>query len=371
MSGGAGAIRVGVLGGGQLGRMLGLAGVPLGIQFRFLDASEAPPAGAVGDVIHGSFDDEAALDRFCAGLTVATYEFENVPLTTARRVAARVPLIPSERPLGVAQDRWTEKCFLRELGVTLPEFALIARAEDVPAAIARTGLPAILKTRRLGYDGKGQARVDTIDDAQRAWASLGGAEATAEQFIRFDRELSIIAVRGRSAESRFYPLVHNRHEGGILRVSRAPAPDHSPALQSAAESIACRVMDALDYIGVLAIELFEAGGRLLVNELAPRVHNSGHWTIEGAECSQFENHLRALLDWPLGSTTARGHCQMINLIGEVPPAEALLAIPGARLHLYGKAPRSGRKLGHVTVLAENADQLAARGELVRANVRLS
>jgi 5-(carboxyamino)imidazole ribonucleotide synthase len=352
-------VTVGIVGGGQLGRMLGLAGLPLGLGVRFLDPVPEAPAGAVGELVVGAYDDVEALDRFAAGLETVTYEFENVPVTAARRLARRVAVFPPPAALEVAQDRLAEKAFLRKLGVPVTDFVAVDDRRDLDRALASLGRPAILKTRRLGYDGKGQAPVQAPADAEPAWAQLGGVSLLLEALVPFDRELSILAVRGKDGATATYPLVENRHRAGILRLSLAPAPGVSAALQATAEAHARRVLEALDYVGVLAIEWFEVGGRLLANELAPRVHNSGHWTIEGAETSQFENHLRAGLGLPLGGTAPRGVAAMVNLIGRTPAPSAVLAVSGAHLHLYGKTPRAGRKLGHVTLRADDPDALAA------------
>ncbi|MEJ7567516.1 MAG: 5-(carboxyamino)imidazole ribonucleotide synthase [Gaiellaceae bacterium] len=315
---------VGVIGGGQLGRMLALAGIPLGLSFRFLDPAEDAPAGEVGELLVGAYDDPALLDRLANGTAVVTYEFENVPVEAARRVGA----VPDARALEVSQDRLVEKKLFRRLGIP-----------TAPIDDEVTSFPALLKTRRLGYDGKGQRLVETRPGFDPGHVLEG--------LVPFDRELSLICVRGAGGETAFYPLVENVHAEGILRSSRVPA---AGARQALAEEYATRLLDELGYVGVLALELFDVGGELVANELAPRVHNTGHWTIEGAETSQFENHLRAILGLPLGSTAARGEVVMLNLIGELPEAAALLAHRNVHLHLYGKEPRPGRKLGHVTLL---------------------
>ena len=315
---------VACIGGGQLGRMLGLAGLPLGLDFRFLDPAADACAGAVGELLVGEYGDPAALDRLAAGADVVTYEFENVPVEAAARVSA----VPGIAALERGQDRLHEKALFRSLGVPTARFGTL---DD-------TGLPALVKTRRLGYDGKGQRVVESDEP-------LGDGEL-AEELLRFERELSIVGVRGRE-ETRFWPVGENVHRDGILRVTRAPAAD---APQADAEAICTALLDALGYVGVLAVELFEVDGKLLANEFAPRVHNTGHWTIDGAVTSQFENHLRAILGLPLGATEARAPCVMVNLIGDVPPLVELAALPGARVHLYGKDPRPGRKVGHVTLV---------------------
>jgi 5-(carboxyamino)imidazole ribonucleotide synthase len=349
---------VAVLGGGQLGRMLALAGIPLDVQFRFLDPVAGAPASAVGDLVVGPLGDEAALTEVARDATVVTYEWEGVPADAARFLARDRPVRPGARSLEVAQDRLTEKETFRRLGIATPAFAPVDTRVDLDTAVEVVGgFPAVLKTRRGGYDGKGQAVLHTAADVDRAWNELGGVPLLLESLVPFERELSVLAVRGGDGELACWPLVENTHAGGILRVSRAPAPALHDALQARGEELAARLLTDLDHVGVLAVELFEVDGELLANEFAPRVHNSGHWTIEGAETSQFENHLRAVLGWPLGSTAARGPSAMVNCIGVMPSRDAVLAVAGAHLHDYGKAPRPGRKLGHVTVVAADDAQL--------------
>ncbi|HEX7052099.1 MAG TPA: 5-(carboxyamino)imidazole ribonucleotide synthase [Longimicrobiales bacterium] len=358
-------MRVGILGGGQLGRMLALAGYPLGLRFRFLDPSPDASGGQLAGLVIAAYDDAAAIDRFVEGLDVATYEFENVPAETAEHLGRHVPVLPPREALDTAQDRLVEKECFRALDIPTAPFAAIDERSDLDPAIERIGLPAVLKTRRLGYDGKGQRVLQDLDDVQRAWSDLGGVPLILEGFIDFDREVSIIAVRGRDGRVAFYPLIENQHRQGILRLSTAPAPGTDERLQALAERHAARVLDALDYVGILAIEFFQTGDRLVANEMAPRVHNSGHWTIEGAETSQFENHLRAICGFPLGSTAPRGHSIMFNLIGAAPDVNAVLAIRGAHLHLYAKEPRPGRKIGHITIRADDAETAAERLEQLR------
>jgi 5-(carboxyamino)imidazole ribonucleotide synthase len=351
---------VGVLGGGQLGRMLAIAGHPLGIHVRCLDPSPTAPADRVAERLVGRYDDPQVLAKLADGADVITYEFENVPAETARMLARRIAVWPPTAALEAAQDRLTEKTLFRQLEIPTPMFVPVERRTDLAAAATRVGLPALLKTRRLGYDGKGQAILRVASDADLAWQALGGAPSLVEAFVPFERELSILAVRGRDGAVHCYPPVENLHRHGILRRGLAPAPSLRPDLVARAELYTARLMDALDYVGIFALELFEQGGELMANEMAPRVHNSGHWTIEGAETSQFENHLRAILGLPLGSTHARGHSAVVNLIGSVPRIQDVLAIDGAHLHLYGKAARPGRKLGHVTITADRAEQRDAR-----------
>jgi 5-(carboxyamino)imidazole ribonucleotide synthase len=340
---------IGLLGGGQLGRMLALAGYPLGLGFRALDHNLEAPVRSVADLVVAESDDLEALARFADGLDVVTYEFENIPVSSARFLSERVPLFPPPEALECGQDRFEEKNFFQRLGIPTAQYREVNSIEDLNNAVERLGLPAVLKTRRLGYDGKGQFVLRSPDETAGAFRSLEKNPLILEAFVPFERELSILAVRGRTGETAFYPLVENQHEGGILRLSIAPSFSVSGELQSEAELYASRVLDALNYVGLLAIEFFLYDGRLYANEFAPRVHNSGHWTIEGAETSQFENHLRAILGLPLGSTAPIGYSAMINLIGSMPDIRAILALQNTHLHDYGKRARQGRKLGHVTI----------------------
>jgi 5-(carboxyamino)imidazole ribonucleotide synthase len=360
------APRIGILGAGQLGLMLAQAARDLDIGCRFYAESEDVPAASMGPVITGAMDDGEALARFADGLEVVTYEWENIPVPAARRIDEITPVRPSVRALEASQDRLTEKTFFVELGEETARFAPVDSRKDLDDAVARLGLPLVLKTRRLGYDGKGQFVLTQPLETGKAWQELGGSPLIAEQWVPFGRELSIIAVRGQDGRIACYPLVENTHYGGILRTSLAPVPELPKPAQAAAERCATRVLEALDYVGVLAIELFDLGGRLLVNEMAPRVHNSGHLTIEGAVTSQFENHVRAILGLPLGDTSIPRPAVMVNLIGDQPPAPDLLAIAGTRLHLYGKSPRPGRKLGHVTACADTLDQAVDRQRQIQA-----
>ena len=350
-------MKIGVLGGGQLGRMLALAGMSHGHDFVFLEPGGEAVRG-IGELIAASADDPAALDRLASQCDVVTYEFENVPVSVARAVAARRPVFPPPQALAVSQDRVVEKKFLTDLGVPTARFVPVDARADLDKAVAALGLPAVLKTRRLGYDGKGQQVLRAPADLGPAWGALGGTPLVLEAFVPFERELSIVAVRGRDGAEVFYPLVENQHRDGILRRSLAPAPGLTPVLQALGEEYARRVLDRLGYVGVLAIELFQVGDTLVANEMAPRVHNSAHWTIDGAETSQFENHVRAITGVRLGATTVRGTVAMVNLIGHAPDPAAVLAIAGARLHLYGKAPKPGRKVGHVTLVGATLDGIA-------------
>ncbi|NOK63698.1 MAG: 5-(carboxyamino)imidazole ribonucleotide synthase [Chloroflexi bacterium AL-W] len=355
-------MRIGILGGGQLGRMLALDGYPLGFQFRFLDPTLDAPVNQLAEHLVGAYDDIDMLHRFADGVDVVTYEFENVPVETVRILSQNVPVYPPPQALEAAQDRLVEKRFLQDLAIPTPPFVAVNTRTDLEAAIVQIGLPAVLKTRRLGYDGKGQYLIRQMADVERAWVALGITPLILEGFVSFTREVSILAVRGRDGTIICYPLVENEHRQGILWRSLAPAPHLSPELQAQAVDYATRVLDKLKYVGVLAIEFFQVVDAqqqfmLLANEMAPRVHNSGHWTIEGAETSQFENHVRAIAGLPLGDVAVRGCAAMLNLIGTLPDLSSMLAIPGTHVHLYGKAPRHGRKLGHVTLRADEPQTL--------------
>jgi 5-(carboxyamino)imidazole ribonucleotide synthase len=354
---------LGILGGGQLARMLALAAAPLGVKSLVVDSVADACAGQVAPLVVADWTDDAALDHFASQVDVVTFDFENVPADTAHRLAKRVAVFPAPQALAVAQDRLAEKTLFRECGLHTPDFQAIDTREDLDRALAAIGAPAILKTRRLGYDGKGQFRLRTLGDADAAWAALG-AQAAAhglilEAFVPFERELSVIAVRGRDGEFRTWPLTQNWHTDGVLSLSLAPAPDIA-TLQEPATALARTLAEKLDYVGVFALELFVKDGQLLGNEMAPRVHNSGHWTIEGALASQFENHVRAVLGLPLGDTSARGLSAMFNWIGELPDAATVLAAVDAHWHDYGKQPRPGRKVGHATVCAPDATRLVER-----------
>jgi 5-(carboxyamino)imidazole ribonucleotide synthase len=355
-------VRVGVLGGGQLGRMLALAGYPLGFRFRFYDPAPDAPAGHLAEHACGSYDDPESLLRFTDGLDVITYEFENVPVDVAQTLSRHAPVYPPPRALEASQDRIIEKSLFTRLGIATPPFVQVTSWEELEVAVAHIGLPAVLKTTRFGYDGKGQTVLRAHGDLEAAWSALGGRPLILEGFVPFDRELSLLSVRGRNGDTVFYPLVENHHCEGILRKTLAPAPNVTLGLQEQAQQYASRILEELDYVGVLAVELFQKGDALLANEMAPRVHNSGHWSIEGAETSQFENHLRAVAGLPLGATTLRGQSVMLNLIGAVPPSEAVTAVAGAHLHLYGKEPRHGRKVGHVTLRSDDPADLATGTE---------
>jgi 5-(carboxyamino)imidazole ribonucleotide synthase len=353
---------VGILGGGQLARMLALSGAPLGLRFLVMDTANDACAGQFAPMVVGDYRDEAALAEFASKVDVATFDFENVPAESAQWLSERVPVFPNPRALAIAQDRLAEKSLFRELGIPVPEFAAIDTREHLEAAVAQLGTPCILKTRRLGYDGKGQFRIRAPGDADAAWAALGAQAPKVglilEGFVAFERELSVVAARGRDGEFRSWPLTENWHVDGVLSASLAPA-SVEPDLARTAFEHARRLAEALDYVGVFALELFCRDGVLLANELAPRVHNSGHWTIEGSETSQFQNHLRAVLGLPLGDTRMVGLACMLNWIGEMPGAGAVLAEAGGHWHDYGKLPRAGRKVGHATLRADSTGDLAA------------
>jgi 5-(carboxyamino)imidazole ribonucleotide synthase len=355
---------VGILGGGQLARMLALAAAPLGLRTLVVDPSPDACAGQVTELLAADWNDEAVLADFARRIDAVTFDFENVPAATADRLAGQAAVHPNPRALAVAQDRLAEKTLFRESGLNTPEFAPVDTRDDLVAAVERIGLPGILKTRRLGYDGKGQFRLKTPADIDLAWTALGEAAAKhgliLEAFVPFDRELSVVAVRGRDGEFRTWPLTRNWHVDGVLSLSLAPAPGTSDELEQAAIAHAKAIAERLDYVGVFALELFVRGGELLGNEMAPRVHNSGHWTIEGAHTSQFENHIRAVLGLPLGDTGVRGASAMLNWIGEMPDPAPVLSTADGHWHDYGKEARPGRKVGHATICANDAGSLRAK-----------
>ncbi|MDQ2986048.1 MAG: 5-(carboxyamino)imidazole ribonucleotide synthase [Armatimonadota bacterium] len=344
-------MKIGVLGGGQLGRMLGLAGIPLGHEFVFFDDGEKPCAGEVGEVRPlsplGKVDD----------LDVLTYEFENVFEAVDRASRSRVVVAPSRRAIEISSDRLVEKDFFTSLKIPTARYRPFSEADEFDGIIDEIGYPCIAKTRRFGYDGKGQMRLDGPQDRAACLAMAGEKPMVLEALVPFVRELSQICARAADGEKVFYPLVENSHHEGILRMTIAPAPDLKPGMQSEAEEMVGRLADELDYVGTLAVELFQIHDELMANEIAPRVHNSGHWTIEGAETSQFENHIRAITGAPLGSAKPRGQSAMINLIGVRPNPDVVLQVPGSHFHWYGKEVRAGRKVGHVTLRADDPADL--------------
>jgi 5-(carboxyamino)imidazole ribonucleotide synthase len=343
-------MKIGILGAGQLGRMLALAGYPLGHSFVFFDQAPGESTAGLGTTHIGQFTDQQALATFAKACDVVTYEFENVPCETAHFLSTKVPVYPPPQALEVSQDRIVEKTFLQNLGIATPRFEAASSETELRNACQKLGLPCIAKTRRFGYDGKGQARISDLADIPAVWKTLGGTPLIIEGFVQFSRELSVIAARDVHGEIAIYPLAQNEHIQGILHRSEIPAPELSPTLRQEAQAIATKVLEKLSYVGVLAIELFQVGDHLLANEMAPRVHNSGHATIDGMVTSQFENHIRAISGMSLGSTEARARSVMYNLVGTTPDPKELSIIPDAKIHLYGKSPRSGRKLGHVTLL---------------------
>ena len=337
---------VGIVGAGQLARMLALAGLPLGLRFVLLDPAPDACGAVLGEHLCRNFDDPQALDRLASKCDVVTYEFENVPASAMARLAQQVPVYPNPQALAISRDRLTEKTLLRELDIPVPPFQAVDSLEDLERAVATLGLPAVLKTRTLGYDGKGQFVLRSREEIHVGWAQLGRVPLILERFVPFDREISMLGVRDRDGATMFYPVTENVHREGILRLSRCKPDD---TMQDRAQDYAGRLLDRLDYVGVMALELFCVGADLMANEMAPRVHNSGHWTIEGAQTSQFENHMRAVAGLPLGSTAPVGHAAMVNFIGDSPIAANVLTIPDSHLHLYGKSSREGRKVGHATI----------------------
>lgn len=355
-------MKVGVIGGGQLGRMLALAGVPLGMEFVFLDPAEDACAAIAGKHLLGGYDSQHHLQQMAQSVDLVTFEFENVPAQTVAYLSEYVPVYPSAEALRTARDRLNEKNMFARLDIPVTRFADVQSQQQLELAVQQVGLPAILKTRTLGYDGKGQKVLRSQTDVAGAFAELGSVPCLLEAFVDFDGEVSVIAVRGRDGQLCCYPLAHNQHQNGILHVSVASS-DHP--LQQLAEDYVGRVMAHLEYVGVMGFEFFEVDGSLVANEVAPRVHNSGHWTTEGAQCSQFENHLRAIAGLPLGSTQALEHAAMINCIGKMPAPSQVLAIEGAHLHDYAKQAKPGRKVGHISLRCASRQQLVQQIEQVR------
>jgi 5-(carboxyamino)imidazole ribonucleotide synthase len=334
--------------------MLVLAGTPLGFRFKLYDPAATASAGQVAPLRVGSFDDIDSIGDFAHDVDVMTVDWENVPVVSARAASRLTKVHPSPRALGVAQDRLAEKRLFTRLGIPVAPHATVDSPAELGHAARSIGLPGILKTRRLGYDGKGQCVIRGHDDLPGAWKSLGGQPLLYERMLRFSREVSLVAARSRSGEITSYPLAQNVHREGMLAITRAPV-EPGP-VQRKAEDHVRRLLTRLHYVGVLCVEFFEVDGTLVANEFAPRVHNSGHWTIEGAATSQFENHLRAITGMPLGSTEAHGHAVMVNLIGSMPKRRDILALKGVHLHDYGKEPRAGRKLGHLTFVGTSPRQ---------------
>jgi 5-(carboxyamino)imidazole ribonucleotide synthase len=359
-------VKIGIIGAGQLGRMLALAGYPLGLRFVFLDQSSDAPGAQVGRLITGAFDDPAKLAELAQAVDVVTFDVENVPVAAISEIARQRPFLPPPSALGISQDRLQEKTQFRALRIPTAEFAAVDSAADLQAAVAQLGLPGILKTRRLGYDGRGQFHLMRRGDLAPAWEALGSVPLIYEGFVDFSQEVSIIGVRSTGGEVACYPLCANTHTSGILHYSVAPY--RHAKLQRQAQTYLKRLLQHFDYAGVLTIEFFVKRGQLIANEMAPRVHNSGHWTIEGARTSQFENHIRAILGLPLGSTEAIGHSAMVNFIGEVPELDRILRFSGAHFHGYGKQARPNRKLAHCTI---NAASAQARDRTLRQVLKLT
>ncbi len=358
-------MKIGIIGAGQLGRMLALAGYPLGLRFVFLDQGGDTPGAQVGHIVQGAFDDPAGLAELAKQVDLITFDVENVPVDAVRDIAKQRPFLPPVDALGASQDRLHEKTLFRKLKIPTPEFAAVDSLQDLQAAAKRIGIPGVLKTRRLGYDGRGQYFLRSAADIDKAWATLGTVPLIYEDFVNFSREVSIIGARSTRGEVRCYPLSANTHSEGLLRYSLAPY--NNARLQKSAETYLKRILRHFDYAGILTIEFFVQRGQLVANEMAPRVHNSGHWTIEGAQTSQFENHVRAILGLPLGSTAAIGHAAMLNFIGTIPSLEQALRVPGVHFHSYGKEPRPNRKLGHCTITAASA---TARDRALRTLMKL-
>lgn len=364
-----------ILGGGQLARMLAQAAKPLGVTCRVLDPAQRPSAARFAEHVRADYEDPAGLEKLAAGASAVTYEWENVPVASADRLAESLPVHPVPAALRTAQDRQHERELFARLGIALPRTQTVDSLDQLTQTLAAGfPVPCLLKARRMGYDGKGQFLLSSPHDARAAWEAIGRVPAVLDGFVDFTRELSIIAARAMDGSIQVYPLTQNTHRGGILRLSLAPAPNVAPHLERLAREHISAIMGELDYVGVLALELFEVPGQsgepggastLVANEIAPRVHNSGHWTIEGAQTSQFENHVRAVLGLPLGSAAVNPDAPfsaMINAIGSLPRAQAVAATPGAVLHGYEKDPRPGRKVGHTTITASTPEELGSRLE---------
>lgn len=334
--------------------MLALAAYPLGLNCLFFDRTADTPGAQVGPIVTGAFDDLERLEHFARQVDVVTYDWENVPVAAAQCVARHARLMPGAKVLRISQDRLLEKTLFGQLGIPTPDFAPVERRAELDAAVALLGLPGVLKTRRDGYDGKGQFVLRTAADLDLAWAALGGVPLIYECFVHFSQEVSQVVTRDRKGNLAWYPLACNEHVGGILAITRAP--HHAPALARQAKKYTGALLEHFGYVGTFTVEYFVQGGRLLANEMAPRVHNSGHWTIEGAVTSQFANHVRAISGLPLGSTATLGHAAMVNFIGRLPSARQALSIAQLGFHDYGKTPRPGRKLGHGTLVAATVTQ---------------
>lgn len=351
-------MKIGIIGGGQLAQMLALAGYPLGLKVVCLEPNAYCPAGLVTDVIVGDYNDQEKLQQLADSTDVITYEFENISAVALRQLKnTNTAVYPPTAALEISQDRLEEKRFFERLAIPTTHYIAVDSLAELQRAVERTGYPAVLKTRRLGYDGKGQYIINTVQDLEPAFNALGSQPLILENKIAFEREVSCIGVRNIKGDIVFYPLIENQHRQGILRVSQLAS--GSSRIEILAKEYVGKILTDLNYVGVLTVEFFQKDGQLIANEIAPRVHNTGHWTIEGADTSQFENHLRAICDLPLGATTPRGKVAMVNLIGEMPSVSQLLNVPYAHPHHYGKAAREGRKLGHVTLCTDDSKVFAA------------
>lgn len=355
-------MKIGIIGGGQLAQMLALAAYPLGIEVQCYESKMDCPASRVAQVILGEFTDFEALLNFASQVDVLTYEFENIPLTSLEYIHNQkqdLPIYPNIKALQIAQDRWNEKQFFEKLGIPTTQYMAVDSFMALQFAIEKIELPVVFKTRTLGYDGKGQCIIRTKPDIEKAWQMLEANQSfIVENLVDFECEVSSIAVRSIDGSIVFYPLTENRHENGILRLSELSAA--GTRIERLAQEYMEKILEELNYVGVLAVEFFQKHGQLFANEMAPRVHNSGHWTIEGAHISQFENHIRAISGLPLGSTATKGKTAMVNFIGNIPNATEILKIPEVHYHHYGKQPQPGRKLGHATLCLQDEALYAER-----------
>ena len=350
-------MKIGVLGSGQLGRMLALSAYPLGHQMRFLASSAEDPSSLLGDIFIQNGSQEI-IEDFANNCDVVTYESENTAVNIVKEIGQKTIVYPSAKSLYTSQHRGREKSLFDKLNIPCAPYQMVNNLSELKIAVKKIGLPAILKTATDGYDGKGQFLIKSDSQLDQAWKRMSGVESILEGFVDFKRELSLVAVRGINNSHEYYPLVENSHYNGILRLTIAPAQNISPKLQQKAESYMRSLLDEMNHVGVLTIELFETDSNLVVNEMAPRVHNSGHWTIEGARTSQFENHIRAITETPLGETSCtHKYSAMINIIGEQGPIDKALTLNNAHLHLYNKTERKGRKLGHITITSSTLDDL--------------
>ena len=353
-------MKVGILGGGQLAQMLAQSGIPLGMEFKFICPDSAACAADYGELICKNYDDEAALQELLSWSDVITYEFENIPTDVVLRLEQNSVLHPPSGALATACDRIAEKSMFNALGIGTANYQAIDSLDDLKQAVESIGRPSLLKTRSDGYDGKGQVMIRADSDLNAAWETLQGVPCILESMVKFDREVSIIASRKRNGDIVFYPLTENVHREGILRLSLCVDAD---PLQNKAQTMVRKIAEHLEYVGTIALELFQADDELLANEIAPRVHNSGHWTQEGSQASQFENHLRAVCDMPLLQPTLLAPTAMVNLIGTLPHADAIADHPNSVAHIYGKAEREGRKIGHINLTAKTIDRDAFKREL--------